>query len=163
MIQEVDSLQRGLTFNIQTSPLSVLVQPTNPFTQTITARKSESPTRSANSDGAKHDSVHRANSESLANGGPRKPLSIILTSQPATQDALQSVPSMNGSSNDSRQSVPVVGNVLAFPEVVNGGLPVSSEHTNPLQVGHVPLSSPNNLRTSTSVQGGVSEEPSSVS
>lgn len=156
----MDSLQRGLAFNIQTSPLSVLVQPTNPFTQTITACKSESPTRSASLDAAKHDSVRRANSESLANGGPRKPLSIVLTSQPVTQDAPQSVPSMNESSNDSRQSVdslsvPVVGNVLAFPEVVNDGLPVSSQ-----QVGHVSL---NNLRTSTSVQGRVSEELSSVS
>lgn len=161
MIQEVDSLQRGLSFNIQTSPsLSVLVQPAN---QAITARKSESPTRSANSDGVRHDSVRRADSESLANG-PRKPLSIILTSQTTTQDTLQSVPSMNGSNNDSSAgslSMSVAGNGLAFPKVVNGGL--SSEHTNPPQVGYAPLSLPNNLRTSTSVQGGVCEEPSSVS
>lgn len=156
MIHEVDSLQRGLSFNIQTPPLSVLSQPTN-ATQAITACKSESPARGANSDGAKHDSVPRANSESLANGPARTPLSIIPTSQATTQDALQSIPSTNGPSNDSR---PTAGSLSA--PVVNGGI-MPSERTNPPQVGDVPLSLSNNLRTSPSVQDGVSEEPSSVS
>jgi hypothetical protein len=165
MIQEMDPLQGGLMFNIQTSPISMLVQPTNSSTQTIATRKSESPTRSSNpdSDGAKLDSMRRANSESLANG-PQKPLSIILARQATAQDTLQSVPSMNGSSNDSEPSADSLqmsaGSILSF-STVNGD--PSTEYTNPPQVGHVPLSSSNDLRTSTSAQGGVREEPSSAS
>jgi hypothetical protein len=155
-IQEMDP-QSGLTFDIQTSPISILVQP-------IGLRKSESPTRTTNQS-AKNDNVCRANSELSANG-PRKPLSILSMSSTATQDALQSAASMHGSNNDSQQLVddldssptPVMPNVpIPASPKINGG--PSIEPTNMLQVTS---SASDGLQISHYTQSDVGGEPSSV-
>ena len=162
-MQEMDPLQSGLTFNIQTSPISMLVQPTGSslHTQLITTRKSESPIRSTNQS-ANQDNVRRANSELLANG-PRKPLSILSwsISPTATQDTLQSNASLLGSNNDSRllvtDSLPMsVMSNAPIPEV-SGGL--SIESTN---VSQVTSSASDGLQKSNYTQRDVSGGPSSV-
>lgn len=165
-MQEMDPLQSGLTFDIQTSPISILVQPigSSLHTQLIPPRKSESPTRTTNQS-AKHDNVRRANSELSANG-PRKPLSILSMSSTATQDALESAASKHGSNNDSQQLIddldslpmPVMPNVpIPASPKVNGGL--SIEPTDMLQVTS---SASDGLQISHYTQSDVGGGPSSV-
>ncbi len=151
-LQEMDPLQSELTFNIQTSPISILVG-SSLHTPLIPTRKSESPTRSTNQS-AKHGNVRRANSELLENG-PRKPLSILPISSTATRDISQSAASMDGSNNDSRQLVDNLDN-LPMP-VMNDGLSIE-----PANMSQVTSSASDGLQIRNYTQLDVSGGPSSV-